>query len=382
MTMLRSLLDALLGLERVRVHETERAMLYRDGRLAAVLTPGAHAVRARGAEIAVDRFALTERVVPARMVERVEALAKARPALVGPHLLRVETGPQEAAEVSADGVLVTLMGPEQRLWAWKDAGPWAVTRHDLTDGLRIASALAKRLRGVASERVRWVEVGTGQVAVVTVDGVHEGTLASGSHAYWNVGPKVEARLIDTRASVLEVSGQELLTEDRVTVRANLSVAYQVADPVAAVGGAASWVDVLYREAQLALRRTLGAMTLDRLLAERAEIDPEPVRKALAPLGVRVAELALKDVILPGEMRTILNRVVEAQKEAEANVIRRREETNATRSLLNTAKVMAENPVMLRLKELEALQELAGKVESLTVHSGTEGLMNDLVKLRA
>ncbi len=74
-------------------------------------------------------------------------------------------------------------------------------------------------------------------------------------------------------------------------------------------------------------------------------------------------------------------IVAAGKEAQANVIRRREETQATRSLLNTAKVMQENPVMLRLKELEALTELAGKVERLTVHNGTQGLMNDLVQLR-
>ena len=69
-----------------------------------------------------------------------------------------------------------------------------------------------------------------------------------------------------------------------------------------------------------------------------------------------------------------------RKEAEANVIRRREETSATRSLLNTAKVMSENPVMLRLKELEALEVVAGKVDKLTVHNGTQGLMTDLVKL--
>ena len=102
---------------------------------------------------------------------------------------------------------------------------------------------------------------------------------------------------------------------------------------------------------------------------------------MAEIGVEVSDIALKDVILPGEMREILNQVVSAEKQAEANIIRRREETNATRSLLNTAKVMAENPVMLRLKELEALEAIAGKVERLTVHNGTGGLLNDLVKLR-
>ena len=93
-----------------------------------------------------------------------------------------------------------------------------------------------------------------------------------------------------------------------------------------------------------------------------------------------ADISIKDVILPGDMRDMLNKVVNAEKEAEANVIRRREETNATRSLLNTAKVMAENPVMLRLKELEALEKIADKVQTLTVHNGTQGLLNDLVSL--
>src|SRR6185369_13883064 len=108
---------------------------------------------------------------------------------------------------------------------------------------------------------------------------------------------------------------------------------------------------------------------------------EQVRADMAKIGLEVGDIAIKDVILPGDMREIMNRVVSAEKQAEANIIRRREETNATRSLLNTAKVMAENPVMLRLKELEALEAIAGKVERLTVHNGTGGLLNDLVKLR-
>jgi regulator of protease activity HflC (stomatin/prohibitin superfamily) len=99
------------------------------------------------------------------------------------------------------------------------------------------------------------------------------------------------------------------------------------------------------------------------------------------IGLSVGDIAIKDVILPGEMRDILNKVVTAEKEAEANVIRRREETNATRSLLNTARVMAENPVMMRLKELEALEKIADKVQTLTVHNGTRGLLDDLVSLK-
>lgn len=95
----------------------------------------------------------------------------------------------------------------------------------------------------------------------------------------------------------------------------------------------------------------------------------------------MSAITIKDVVLPGEMRDILNTVVTAQKEAEANVIRRREETAATRSLLNTAKLMTDNPAMLRLKELEALETIADKVGSLTVHNGTQGLLEDLVSLK-
>ncbi|WP_370269831.1 slipin family protein, partial [Nioella sp.] len=159
---------------------------------------------------------------------------------------------------------------------------------------------------------------------------------------------------------------------------------RVVDAVKAVTMVRDHAEALHRAVQLAFRKTLGAMTLDRLLAEKGAVDAEAaakVRAEMAELGIEVGEIALKDVILPGEMRDILNQVVAAQKEAEAGVIRRREETNATRSLLNTARVMADNPVMLRLKELEALETIAGKVERLTVHNGTEGLLSDLVKLR-
>ena len=89
---------------------------------------------------------------------------------------------------------------------------------------------------------------------------------------------------------------------------------------------------------------------------------------------------MRDVILPGDMRELMNRVVAAEKSAQANNIRRREETAATRSLLNTAKLMADNPLLLRLKELEALERVTERVGSLTVHDGLEGVMKGLVRI--
>jgi len=373
MTFIRTLLDALLGVDRVIVRENERLLVLTDGQFQSILSPGEHALVTRNRVIETHRFDI---MAGAISNDLIAMLAKARPDLASAHLTEVRTDAMQAVAIFRDGKLFGLQGRDKRAWFWTDAGPWVVEHFDTSEEIAVPKALADRLKGSINSKVKRIEVQAEKV------GVFDRKLAAGSHAFWNVGPKVEGKLIDMRRQALEVTGQELLTKDRVTVRVNLSVIYKVVDPVAAVTGTKDFVETLYREAQFALRRTLGAMTLDQILAEKVDIDVTPVRDAMSALGVEVSELAMKDVILPGEMRDILNKVVAAEKEAEANVIRRREETNATRSLLNTAKVMAENPVMLRLKELEALQELAGKVERLTVHNGTDGLMNDLVKLRA
>jgi regulator of protease activity HflC (stomatin/prohibitin superfamily) len=199
-----------------------------------------------------------------------------------------------------------------------------------------------------------------------------------------VSRKPSVKLVDLRRLSLDVTGQEVLTRDRVTLRVNIAANYQVTDPVKAATAVKDFADALYRALQFAFRKSLGTKSLDEILADKVTAEAEAiaeVREAMAQIGVAVGDIAVKDVVLPGDMRDILNKVVAAEKEAEANVIRRREETNATRSLLNTARIMAENPVMLRLKELEALGEIAGKVKSLTVHSGTQGLLHDLVSLQ-
>ena len=97
--------------------------------------------------------------------------------------------------------------------------------------------------------------------------------------------------------------------------------------------------------------------------------------------MEVAVIALKDIILPGEMREIMNQVVTAEKQAQANLIRRREETAATRSLLNTAKLLEDNPILVRLKELETLEKLVEKVDRVTVNGGFEGLLENLLEMR-
>src|SRR6195256_3499786 len=111
-----------------------------------------------------------------------------------------------------------------------------------------------------------------------------------------------------------------------------------------------------------IREAVASRTLDEVLSAKNALDAELrsfVRERIAETGIEVTELGVKDVILPGEIRELVNKVVEAERTAKANLIRRQEETAATRSLLNTAKLMEDNPLLLRLKELESIERLGG-----------------------
>ena len=140
--------------------------------------------------------------------------------------------------------------------------------------------------------------------------------------------------------------------------------------------------------QFAIREAVATRTLDEILAARDTIDQEVrafVTERVRVLGAEVGEIGVKDVILPGDVRALLNKVVEAERVAKANLIRRQEETAATRSLLNTAKLMEDNPLLLRLKELEALEKLVEKVGRIDLHAGAgsggfDALLQNLYKL--
>jgi regulator of protease activity HflC (stomatin/prohibitin superfamily) len=164
-----------------------------------------------------------------------------------------------------------------------------------------------------------------------------------------------------------------MTQDKVTLRVNLVVTYRVTDPVAAVTVVSDPSQALYREAQLVLRAAVGGRAIDALLADKESVGAE-VAKSLsaraAEFGVAVRAVGLRDIVLPGDMKEILNRVITAQKEAEANLVKRREETAAARSQANTARLLAQNPVLARIKELELLQEvLAGTKATFVLGRG-------------
>lgn len=383
---LTDMLDALRGATTLTVSENERAIALIDGRFHDILGPGRHTLPARGERLTIERHDISAR---ATLVSGyTDALLKARPDLAARHLTDAKAGDHEVLVVVNEGKPVMTLSRGERMVFWTDAGPWEIERYDLSQALDAPRAMVDRvtnagMRARVAGFIAFHAVAPGHIGLLYVDSVFERELTPGAYAFYGAGRKLDVKLIDTRWSVMEVSGQELLTRDRVTIRVNVSVAYRVNDAQRAVAEADDFSAILYREVQHAFRKALGALTLDAILEKKTGIDAEaaePVRARLAELGVEIGDITLKDVILPGEMREILNRVVAAEKEAEANVIRRREETAATRALLNTAKVMAENPVMLRLKELEALETISGRVGSLVIHNGPKGLLEDVVRL--
>jgi regulator of protease activity HflC (stomatin/prohibitin superfamily) len=163
---------------------------------------------------------------------------------------------------------------------------------------------------------------------------------------------------------------------------NAVVTYRVADPVKAITEVEGYAQALYRQAQLALRAVVGTRELDALLSDKDGVVAElegMVRARAEALGIEVRTVGLRDVILPGEMREILNRVTEARKAAEAALITRREETAAIRSQANTARLYESNPTLMRLRELEVLERVTEKA-NLSVVLGEGGLADRVVKL--
>lgn len=370
--------------KRVVIGDGERGLVYRNRQFERVLDAGVYRLSDPLGRIEVKTFNIAAPeytghdvdVLIARLGERLDEV-----------FAHVDLGADEVGLVMRNGKLEDVLAPGSRRLYWRGLVDVAVERVLLSEGLELRSDVVMRLRQLGQlARVAVVaEVPAEFAGLVFVDGRLSRVLEAGSYAFWNFRKNVIAQVIDLRVQSMEVSGQELLTRDKVSLRVNLAASTRITDPVAAVTRVAKHGDYVYRELQYGLRKAVAAKTLDELLGDKASLDADIfayVRGRVGELGTEVLGVGVKDVILPGEMKDILNSVVQAEKSAQANVIRRREEANATRSLLNTAKLIEENPVLMRLKELEALEKVTEKVGSMTVFGGLEGVMKQLVSLKA
>ena len=168
------------------------------------------------------------------------------------------------------------------------------------------------------------------------------------------------------------------------IRLNLVVNYRITNPEKLVEKVDGVSGLLYTRAQLLLREQVGRFRLDELLNQKEELSAvilEKMKEGQEEYCVEIVNAGIKDIILPGEIREIMNTVLVAEKKAQANVIMRREEVASTRSLLNMAKLMEENRTLMRLKEMEYLEKICDKVGSITLNGG-KSVLDQLSELAA
>jgi regulator of protease activity HflC (stomatin/prohibitin superfamily) len=369
--------------KRVVIGDGERGLVFRNRRFERVLDPGVHKFHDPFGrlEIAVHNVAR-----PEYTGNDVDTLIAALGDKLGGHFVLGDIGTDEVGLLSKNGKLEDILLPGTRKLYWRAPVEVGIEKLALGDGLEVRADVARRLRqlGALSKVAAVADVQTEFVGLVFVDGKLVRMLDPGSYAFWNFQKNVTIDIADLRVQAMEVGGQELLTRDKVSLRVNLAASVRVVDPVASRTKVAKFSDQVYRELQYGLRKAVSAKTLDELLGDKASLDADIfgyVRGQVGAFGVEVLGVGVKDVILPGEMREILNSVVQAEKAAQANVIRRREEANATRSLLNTAKLIEESPVLMRLKELETLEKVTEKIDKLTVFGGLDGVLKQLVTIK-
>jgi regulator of protease activity HflC (stomatin/prohibitin superfamily) len=378
----------MFGMKRMTIAQHERGLLFRNRSLEAVLEPG---VRWSFDPLGRTETQVFDLAVPEFEHPRVDFLLEAADGVLAKHFDIVELSDHEVGLVYKNGNVTGVLAPGKRQLYWRGPIEVKVVRYDISKEFEIPAAIAKALvrakpplAAQVAEAVTAMEVPDTSFGMLIVDGEFMRLLEPGLHAFWKYQRTLKVELADRRVQAMEVTGQEILTRDKVSLRVNLTALWQVLDVVKARGTLKDFAEFAYKELQFALREAVGARTLDELLGDKGTLDRDigaVVRAKVAEHGLALDSVGVKDVILPGEMKTILNQVVEAEKVAQANLIKRREETAAARSLLNTARLMDENPTLLRLKELETLEKVTEKIDKLTVFGGLDGVLKDVVRIR-
>lgn len=139
-------------------------------------------------------------------------------------------------------------------------------------------------------------------------------------------PQIEVVLVDMRERDLTIKGQEILTADKVAIRVSIIVQFQVTDPRAAVHRVENYEDRLYSDVQLAARRSLASMTLEEILTNRNKLSEDilaDVKDAAGGYGVAIMRADVKDLIFPGNLQDVMNRVLTAERLSEAQLVEAR-----------------------------------------------------------
>ncbi|MDC1068686.1 slipin family protein [Candidatus Kapabacteria bacterium] len=253
---------------------------------------------------------------------------------------------------------------------WKNAKDYSVEITDTND-MKVDINLNKTILFHLNTKqyIQTCNVEKYQKGLLFVDGELVETLGAGVYYFWKNLRTINVKIIDTRALQMEFSGQEILTKDKANIRLNFIGRFKIVDELKAVLENNDYERQLYVIMQLALREYIGTKTLDAILENKLSIEKEileALKSKASELGIDILSCGIKDIILPGDVKEIMNKVLIAEKKAQANLIKRREETASTRNLLNTAKLMGDNKMLFKLKQMEYIETIAEKVGKISL----------------
>ncbi len=175
-------------------------------------------------------------------------------------------------------------------------------------------------------------------------------------------PIIESyRKVDIRTKVVDVPEQEAITKDNVSIKINAVLYFHVFDASKAIIEVENFTYAVSQLAQTTMRNAVGAISLDELLTEREKISTnicEIVDKATDPWGIKVENIELKDISLPEEMKRVIAKVAEAEREKEAVITKAKGEVEASNNLAKAAETMSSAPGALHLRTLATLNDLS------------------------
>lgn len=359
-------------MKRMMVNNYQVALVFKRGVYSRLLIPGTYWL---GWNETAKLYDLTQPFVPPCELNILLQDEDLRNAL---HVMEVKDN--EIVLLYENGLFKQVL-TAGRYTYWKSVVKYDFVRAD-TSVVDIPPSIDRSLLGnrQVAAYVRSYTVESYEKALLVIDGKYAGILNGGVYYWWKNNTMIQVNKTDMRQLQIEINGQEILTKDKSPLRINAHAQYVVKDIEKALLQNKEYDRHLYVAFQLALREFVGTLTLDELLEKKETIAPFILKEVYAKaslLGVEVNGFGIRDIILPGEIKDILNQVLIAEKKAQANIIMRREETASTRSLLNTARLMEENPVLLKLKEMEYVEKIADKISSISV--GSNGVLIDQLK---
>lgn len=201
-----------------------------------------------------------------------------------------------------------------------------------------------------------------EYALLYRDGRFEKQLQAGRYVFYR-WDKIKVLSASKRIMSEVVAGQEILTSDKVEVRVSLVAVYTISNPIQALQAVENYSQQLYHDLQLAARQVVSARDLDSLLESRSALSQEIVdivAAQAADYGLELRRIGVRDIVIPGTVRNIFLKEVEADRVGRAELVKARHEVAAARARANTAKILTENPALVRMQELDALVQLASK----------------------